>query len=78
MTSASNSASAGLAPVYWLAVGTFAVGTEGFMIAAILPRIVTNCPAAWMLTARSAAILGRMAAIMKPSVPTANVPTASQ
>jgi predicted MFS family arabinose efflux permease len=26
-------------PLVWLAVGTFAVGTEGFMIAAILPRI---------------------------------------
>lgn len=30
------------APLYWLAVGTFAVGTEGFMIAAILPRIATD------------------------------------
>jgi len=29
-------------PLYWLAVGTFAVGTEGFMIAAILPRIATD------------------------------------
>jgi hypothetical protein len=27
------------APLYWLALGAFAVGTEGFMIAAILPRI---------------------------------------
>ena len=26
-------------PVYWLALGTFAVGTESFMIAGILPRI---------------------------------------
>ncbi|HEY0800430.1 MAG TPA: hypothetical protein VGD54_06275 [Steroidobacteraceae bacterium] len=26
-------------PLFWLALGTFAVGTEGFMIAAILPRI---------------------------------------
>jgi predicted MFS family arabinose efflux permease len=42
MASASNSASAGFAPVYWLAVGTFAVGTEGFMIAAILPRIAAD------------------------------------
>ena len=30
------------APLYWLAVGTFAVGTEGFMIAAILPRMATD------------------------------------
>ncbi len=30
------------APLYWLAVGAFAVGTEGFMIAAILPRIAAD------------------------------------
>lgn len=29
-------------PLYWLALGTFAVGTEGFMIAAILPGIATD------------------------------------
>jgi len=29
-------------PVYWLAVGTFVIGTEGFMIAGILPRIATD------------------------------------
>src|SRR6266404_7579458 len=40
--------------------------------------MVTSCPAACTLTKRSVAILGRMAAIMKPSVPTAKVPTASQ
>lgn len=28
--------------LYWLALGTFAVGTEGHMIAAILPRIATD------------------------------------
>jgi predicted MFS family arabinose efflux permease len=27
------------APLYWLALGTFAVGTEGFMVAALLPNI---------------------------------------
>src|SRR5260370_12190067 len=40
--------------------------------------MVTSCPAACTLKKRSLAILGRMAAIMKPSVPTAKVPTASQ
>jgi len=30
------------APLYWLALGAFAVGTEGFMIAAILPRIAAD------------------------------------
>src|SRR5271154_5538308 len=27
------------APIYWMAVGTFAIGTEGFMIAPLLPRL---------------------------------------
>jgi predicted MFS family arabinose efflux permease len=39
---ASVPAAASLAPVYWLALGTFAVGTEGFMIAAVLPRIARD------------------------------------
>jgi predicted MFS family arabinose efflux permease len=26
-------------PIYWMAVGTFAIGTEGFMIAPLLPRL---------------------------------------
>jgi predicted MFS family arabinose efflux permease len=30
------------APLYWLAAGTFAVGTEAFMIAALLPKIATD------------------------------------
>ncbi|HVJ54065.1 MAG TPA: MFS transporter [Aliidongia sp.] len=30
------------APLHWLALGAFAVGTEGFMIAAILPRIASD------------------------------------
>ena len=31
-----------LNPVYWLALGTFAVGTEGFMIAGLLPTIASS------------------------------------
>ena len=28
-----------MAPIYWMALGTFAIGTEGFMIAPLLPRL---------------------------------------
>ena len=28
-----------LTPIYWMALGTFAIGTEGFMIAPLLPRL---------------------------------------
>jgi predicted MFS family arabinose efflux permease len=30
------------AALYWLALGAFAVGTEGFMIAGILPRLAAD------------------------------------
>ncbi len=30
------------APLYWLALGAFAIGTEGFMVAAILPKIASD------------------------------------
>lgn len=29
-------------PIYWLALGTFAIGTEGFMIAPLLPRLASD------------------------------------
>ena len=28
-----------MTPIYWMALGTFAIGTEGFMIAPLLPRL---------------------------------------
>ncbi len=30
------------APLLWLALGTFAIGTEGFMIAPLLPDLSTD------------------------------------
>ena len=29
-------------PLYWLALGAFAIGTEGFMIAPLLPSIAAD------------------------------------
>ncbi|MFK3800096.1 MULTISPECIES: MFS transporter [unclassified Pseudomonas] len=37
-----NSSSISLVPLYWLALGTFAVGTESFMLAGLLPDIATD------------------------------------
>ena len=34
-----NSSAHTLTPIYWMALGTFAIGTEGFMIAPLLPRL---------------------------------------
>ena len=38
----SASARISLAPLYWLALGTFAVGTESFMIAGLLPDMAAD------------------------------------
>ena len=34
-----NSSAHAMTPIYWMALGTFAIGTEGFMIAPLLPRL---------------------------------------
>jgi predicted MFS family arabinose efflux permease len=38
----SSASSTSLAPLYWLALGTFAVGTESFMIAGLLPDMAAD------------------------------------
>lgn len=42
MSTASSSSATSKAPLYWLALGTFAVGAEGFMIAGILPTVAKD------------------------------------
>src|ERR1700743_1256605 len=42
MTTPSSPGSVSYRPLYFLALGTFAIGTEGFMIAALLPGIATD------------------------------------
>ncbi len=42
MTTSSNSAPVSYRPLYFLALGTFAIGTEGFMIAALLPGVASS------------------------------------
>ena len=34
--------SSSTAPIYWMALGTFAIGTESFMIAPLLPKIAAD------------------------------------
>ena len=34
-----DSSANSMTPIYWMALGTFAIGTEGFMIAPLLPRL---------------------------------------
>jgi hypothetical protein len=37
-----NAGTNSTAPIYWLALGTFAIGTEGFMIAPLLPGMAAD------------------------------------
>ena len=51
----STGARISLAPLYWLALGTFAVGTESFMIAGLLP--------AWRQTCTPASATGQLVTV---------------
>ena len=42
MNTPASSPSFSFTPLYWLAIGTFAVGTESFMIAGLLPGMATD------------------------------------
>ena len=54
------------APIYWLALGTFAVGTEGFMIAAILPGIATDLTVSVQAAGQLMAIFALTYALSSP------------
>lgn len=54
------------APIYWLALGTFAVGTEGFMIAAILPGIATDLAVSVQAAGQLMAIFALTYAVSSP------------
>ena len=55
-----------LTPLYWLALGTFAVGTEAFMIAAILPKIAGDLAVSLQATAQLVTIFALTYAISSP------------
>jgi predicted MFS family arabinose efflux permease len=55
-----------LSPLYWLALGTFAVGTEALMIAAILPGIAADLAVSLQATAQLVTIFALTYAISSP------------
>jgi predicted MFS family arabinose efflux permease len=55
-----------LTALYWLALGTFAVGTEAFMIAAILPKIAGDLAVSLQATAQLVTIFALTYAISSP------------
>ena len=54
------------APLYWLALGTFAVGTEGFMIAAILPGIASDLSVSVQAAGQLVAVFALTYAVSSP------------
>ena len=64
MTSTTQSTS--LAPLYWLALGTFAVGTESFMIAGLLPDIATDLQTSIVATGQLVTVFALAYALSSP------------
>src|SRR5712692_8301895 len=64
--------------LYWLALGTFAIGTEGFMIAAILPNIAADLVVSVALAGSLISIFALAYALSSPILTalTGRVPTA--
>src|SRR5580658_3246474 len=54
------------APLYWMAVGTFAVGTEGFMIAAILPSMAGDLAVSVQMAGQLVTIFAFTYAVSSP------------
>jgi len=64
--SASTSVAPSLVPAYFLALGTFAIGTEGFMIAPLLPTIAADLGMTLSATAMLVVIFTLVLAISSP------------
>lgn len=64
--SAIESASPSLLPAYFLALGTFAIGTEGFMIAPLLPTIADDLGMSLSATAMLVVVFTLMLAVSSP------------
>ena len=55
-----------LAPLYWLALGTFAVGTESFMIAGLLPDIAADLHTSVIATGQLVTVFALAYALSSP------------
>jgi predicted MFS family arabinose efflux permease len=64
MTSTTQATS--LTPLYWLALGTFAVGTESFMIAGLLPDIATDLHTSIVATGQLVTVFALAYALSSP------------
>src|ERR1700758_1884116 len=58
--------STSLAPLYWLALGTFAVGTESFMIAGLLPDMATDLHTSIVATGQLVTVFALAYALSSP------------
>jgi len=65
-TSSAAAASPSLIPAYFLALGTFAIGTEGFMIAPLLPTIADDLKMSLSATAMLVVVFTLTLAVSSP------------
>src|ERR1700686_3724989 len=57
---------ASLTSLYWLALGTFAVGTESFMVAGLLPNIATDLHTSIVVTGQLVTVFALAYALSSP------------
>jgi predicted MFS family arabinose efflux permease len=62
----STTQSTSLAPLYWLALGTFAVGTESFMIAGLLPDMAADLHTSIVATGQLVTVFALAYALSSP------------
>jgi predicted MFS family arabinose efflux permease len=62
----STAAPTSLAPLYWLALGTFAVGTESFMIAGLLPGMAADLHTSIVATGQLVTVFALAYALSSP------------
>jgi predicted MFS family arabinose efflux permease len=62
----STTAPTSLAPLYWLALGTFAVGTESFMIAGLLPGMAADLHTSIVATGQLVTVFALAYALSSP------------
>ncbi|SAL34489.1 MFS transporter [Caballeronia humi] len=66
MTPSVSATRVSLAPLYWLALGTFAVGTESFMIAGLLPGMAADLHTSIVATGQLVTVFALAYALSSP------------
>lgn len=58
--------SSSMTPIYWMALGTFAIGTEGYMIAPLLPKITADLSVSLSMAGQLVTVFALALALSSP------------